>query len=244
MSLLEILAADPTAQIIVGSGENIKSFHVHKKLLCDSSTYFKAALNNGFAETMDQVITLDDEDPAIFSTFALWLYEGKLNKATMPPEKLRGSALDFLLRLYILANKRGILDLANDTITMLASYWMRVEVDWSRVKWVFPLVSRTNKLYELILDNAVMEMKDQKDISTRLDNADLPKEVLVDLVHKGNLFPKAFKGHASCFEAICHYHLHADQGTVKQEECIRRVQDGINSYEYYGALKQKVWAWN
>jgi hypothetical protein len=53
----------PFAEITVGAGSSAVVFNLPKKLLCESSTYFKAALNNGFAETATQKITLDDDDP-------------------------------------------------------------------------------------------------------------------------------------------------------------------------------------
>ncbi|TIA10752.1 hypothetical protein D6C83_08507 [Aureobasidium pullulans] len=73
MELFDALR-QPCAEIVVGTPDNSETFYLHKKLLCDSSSYFKAALNNGFAETTSQKITLDDEDPAVFRIFASWLY--------------------------------------------------------------------------------------------------------------------------------------------------------------------------
>jgi hypothetical protein len=59
--------------ITVGKGDSAVVLNLPKELLCNSSTYFKAALNNGFLETMTQNITLDD-DPDVFSTYAVWLF--------------------------------------------------------------------------------------------------------------------------------------------------------------------------
>ncbi|THW73878.1 hypothetical protein D6D17_10632, partial [Aureobasidium pullulans] len=119
--LPEILLCDalsqPCAEIIVGTPDNSETFYLHKKLLCDSSSYFKAALNNGFAETTSQKITLDDEDSAVFRTFASWLY----HPIIVLPSEGTDIQEEYLLKLYLFADKRGIVNLANDTITMLAS---------------------------------------------------------------------------------------------------------------------------
>ncbi|KAG9567822.1 hypothetical protein KCU71_g3417, partial [Aureobasidium melanogenum] len=143
----DAITAGPTALIIVGSGRTTESFHVHKKLLCDSSTYFKAALNNGFAETHDQKITLDDETPAIFRTYVLWLYEGQLNRETIPPDNRGKSVQRYLFELYVFADKRGVTNLANDTITMLASRLTDTEVDLDNIRWLHPLIPHGSKLY-------------------------------------------------------------------------------------------------
>lgn len=60
----------PFAEITVGAGGSATIFNLPKQLLCDSSTFFKAALNNGFAETATQKLTLDEDDPKVFRTYA------------------------------------------------------------------------------------------------------------------------------------------------------------------------------
>jgi hypothetical protein len=66
-----------TATIKVGRGPHAAVFPIPKALLCNSSTYFKAALNGNFIEGQTQTIELDDEDPAIFRTYVAWLYQDR-----------------------------------------------------------------------------------------------------------------------------------------------------------------------
>ncbi|CAD0113470.1 unnamed protein product, partial [Aureobasidium uvarum] len=231
----------PTAQIIVGSKPNIKTFTVHKELLCDSSTYFKAALNNGIVETKEQTITLDDEDPNIFTTFVLWLYESKLNTDViyMGHETFQGH----LFNLYVFADKRGIVNLANDTTTMLASCWLSEFVELSEVERVVPLISRSGKLYKLIMDNLLLEMRGGWGADD-LKNIDLPKEMLIDLLSRITLSPAGFDTFNMCFQSICHYHFHGGQNVLSEEECVRRVEAGNNVFDPEVDLRQKVWGWD
>jgi hypothetical protein len=237
----------PTAQIIVGSSAGIKTYSIHKKLLCDSSTYFKAALNNGFVETKEQTITLDDEDPAIFRTFALWLYEGKLNKKTLPLDVYIGVLENYLLKLYVFADKRGIGNLANDTITMLAAYWSENRVILSEVAWAVRLVSCSSKLYDLCLDMLVIGFREEGMSSLdrcRLDALELPKEFLLDLLSKCHeLSPHYCEWH-QCFQAVCHYHCHEGQGIMSEEDCIRNTENGCNIYDELKDLEQCPWIWD
>ncbi|KAI4740341.1 hypothetical protein E4T50_09207 [Aureobasidium sp. EXF-12298] len=241
MSLLDILASGPTAHIIVGSRTNTKSFHIHKKVLCDSSTYFKAALHNGFAETKTQTIKLDDEDPEIFSAFAIWLYEGKLNKTALPHVNVRGAIEKHLFKLYVFADKRGIRDLANDTITMLASYWTQDSVSLGEVEWVIPLVSHNSDLYHLIQDTLILELRLSSLDYNGLAALDLPRKFLTDLLCKSHELSEAFNDYEKCLQAVCHYHCHEGQGLRSKEECIRNTEDGYNTYGEHKDLVQMSW---
>ncbi|KAG9845085.1 hypothetical protein KCU98_g7019, partial [Aureobasidium melanogenum] len=70
----------PFAEITVGAASSAVVFNLPKELLCKSSTYFTAALNNGFSETTTQRIVLDDDDPDIFRTYAVWLFQEELKR--------------------------------------------------------------------------------------------------------------------------------------------------------------------
>ncbi|KAI4852050.1 hypothetical protein E4T44_01744 [Aureobasidium sp. EXF-8845] len=244
MSLLNAVASGPTAQIIVGSGADAKSFHVHKKLLCDSSTYFKAALNNGFMETKNQIIELEDEEHAVILSFILWLYDDKLNKKTLPAEYTNGALEKHLFKVYVFADKRGIKNLANDTITMLAAHWMTHNVTLSEVTGVIRLISRKSKLYDLLLDILTIGLRHDVMLtleSCRPDVLNLPKEFLLDLLLKGYKLSKDFEHWHQCFRAVCHYHCHEGQGIMSKEDCIRNIENGWNIYYELDDLSQGPW---
>jgi hypothetical protein len=98
-------------------------FNVPKALLCNSSPYFKAALNGSFMEGQTHIIDLDDEVPSIIRTYVAWLYQGQLNSRDI--EEALDDSGDFGLHIaevIVFADKRDIGELKNDAITMLLSY--------------------------------------------------------------------------------------------------------------------------
>jgi hypothetical protein len=111
------------ATIKVGRGPHAGLFTVPKALLCNSSAYFKAALNGTFIEGQTQTIDLDDEDPSVFRTYLAWLYQEQLNSRDIEEEL--DDPQDFglhIAELIVFADKRGIDELKNDAISMLLDY--------------------------------------------------------------------------------------------------------------------------
>ncbi|THY03989.1 hypothetical protein D6D01_10156 [Aureobasidium pullulans] len=208
------------AEIVVGTPDNSETFYLHKKLLCDSSSYFKAALNNGFAETTSQKITLDDEDPDIQE--------------------------EHLLKLYLFADKRGIVNLANDTITMLASFWANCRVVKSKTNWIFSEILASSGLYDLILDSMFLELRDNSPDISRLNAADLPKSVLIDLLEREMRYRRGLSDFNACILSACHYHVHGPDGVLTEAECIETIKKGHNIFEYEGGedYTQILWTWD
>ena len=68
-------------------GPDRKVFSLHKRLLCENSEYFKAALEGSFKEATTQSIELLDDKVEIFKVFQHWLYTGTLTPSLIVPEK-------------------------------------------------------------------------------------------------------------------------------------------------------------
>ena len=66
MSHSEALA-DQTVTVEVGPLRQV--FYVHKRLLCDNSEYFRAALMGSFVENVKQSVKLPEDDPKMFHEF-------------------------------------------------------------------------------------------------------------------------------------------------------------------------------
>lgn len=58
--------------VIVKIGPEGAIFKFHRGLLCRESTYFKAAMEGGFMEALDQSAVLEDEDPEVGIFGYLW----------------------------------------------------------------------------------------------------------------------------------------------------------------------------
>ena len=67
---------DTVVEIKVGPRQVL--FNVHKGLLCNASSFFKAALDGGIKEVSERQIALPEDDPRTFKRFQLWLYSGSL----------------------------------------------------------------------------------------------------------------------------------------------------------------------
>lgn len=224
----------------MGTPDNIETFYLHKKLLCDSSSYFKAALNNGFAETTSQKITLDDEDSAVFRIFASWLYHPII---VLPSEDQEE---EHLLKLYLFADKRGIVNLANDTITMLASFWANCRVVKPKTNWIFSEILASSKLYDLIPDSMFLELRGNYSDTNHLHQADLPKSVLVDLLDREMKYRRGLSDVRACILSACHYHVHGPDGVFTEPECVETIKKRHNIFEYEssGNYTQILWNWD
>ena len=150
----------------------------------------------------------------------------------------------YLFKLYVFADKRGIGNLANDTITMLAAYWSENLVALSEVAWVILLVSRNSKLYALILDTLVLELRQEDLDDRRLNATDLPKELLFDLLIRSNKLAERFSETCQCFESVCYYHCHEGEGIMSGEDCITKIEAGHNLYNELDNLEQFTWEYD
>jgi hypothetical protein len=208
-------------------------------LLCNSSTYFKAALNNGFSETLTQKITLDDEDPDVFRTYAVWLFQLEITDDSL-------SEVDNLIRhlfqVYIFADKRDIRSLANDVVTFLSSFWVSERIHLCASEYL-PLIPPQCTLYELVLDTLILDLRveswDAEDWKTFGSH---PQWIIVELFKRDQDFPDSFKNLSDCFKSICHYHEHEDAD--EKRVCVRRVESGRNLYaDHEGPWDHVEWRW-
>lgn len=65
-------------EVVVGSGDQAKTFHAHKNLLTQHSDFFEAALNRDWKESSDRKVSLPDDEADQFAQFHDFLYTGAL----------------------------------------------------------------------------------------------------------------------------------------------------------------------
>lgn len=98
-----------TVALLVGKKKT--AFHVHVDLLCESSSFFKAAFTSPWKENTERKMKLADDDAATFELFVQWLYTQQYEITT---EKKQGIARMLEpVRLYVLAEKYDIVKLKN-----------------------------------------------------------------------------------------------------------------------------------
>jgi hypothetical protein len=161
----------------------------------------------------------------------------------MPPVDDTEAVQRHMLELYVFADKRGVTNLANDAITMLASWWANTQVMLNNIGWLFPLISHSSKLYQLLMDNLILEIRHRSKMRSRLVEAHLPGTVLIDILLRGDLLTKDFFDYKACFQSACHYHIHNQQGGLSEEECVDRIEAGKNVWPPDIDLRQHAWRW-
>ncbi|TVY89015.1 hypothetical protein LAWI1_G007187 [Lachnellula willkommii] len=64
--------------VTIHVGPKRKSFTIHKKLLCERSSYFQKAFAGGFKEGAEGVMYMDEEDAGTFDNLINWIYRDQL----------------------------------------------------------------------------------------------------------------------------------------------------------------------
>ena len=92
------------------------SFGVHKRLICQVSSFFKAALTGKFKEANEGTVVLQDEKVKVFKVFNGWLY----TRAIVLEQLCKGdTGWEALTDLYVFAEKMGIPSLQNAAIDVI-----------------------------------------------------------------------------------------------------------------------------
>lgn len=110
---------DDIVHIVVGPEKKV--FKIHKEILCNASTYFRAALNGGFKEAKEQKVEMPEDKVSIFKYFQHWLYSGNILVRKEWPsdgkiEEEWYKAWDILVEVYSFGETRGIPLLQNAAI--------------------------------------------------------------------------------------------------------------------------------
>ena len=128
--------------VVVKVGEEKRTFHIHKNLLCKAAAYFRAALEGSFAEAQNQILELSEDHVDVFERFILWLYADRVLRTTETTDDV---SWDLLINLYVFGETRGIADLQNAVIDILIdkkSYLDAIPTNW------------TNHLYDNTPENS------------------------------------------------------------------------------------------
>ncbi len=184
--------------VVLKVGLEKEEIRVHKGLLCETSPYFRAALQGGFKEAQDQTIEWPEEDPKITKIFQLWLYSGILD---FDAETLDESAWSTLVDLYGFAEPYDLPALKNSVMDIVLSYVIQDfwEIPWLVFNKVYSVTSPKAPLRQLLIDLAVHRRTRSWEMDEPVDTEGLflrhfPKEYLVDVMlaefdHKGSKEP-------------------------------------------------------
>ncbi|KAK4692431.1 hypothetical protein P7C71_g4776, partial [Lecanoromycetidae sp. Uapishka_2] len=145
--LLESFGA-ATVSVLVGLEQQV--FTIHKNLLCEASSYFRAALSGNFREAKDQKITMEEEDVTTFKHFQYWLYTRNL---LMSQETKNDIDWNVLTGLFILGEVRGIPHLQNAAIDGIIA--KRATSDWTpldQIRRIYDNTPENSPIRRLFVD--------------------------------------------------------------------------------------------
>lgn len=109
------------ARIVVGPSESPRI--VPREFLTSVSPFFSAALGGTYAEGLSQTIHLPDDRADVWDYFQYWLYTRRLDHEAVDAVDPVKPAYFWLLHLYCLVDKLGVLPCKNaivDKVAMLA----------------------------------------------------------------------------------------------------------------------------
>ncbi|KAF2764053.1 hypothetical protein EJ03DRAFT_386221 [Teratosphaeria nubilosa] len=112
------------------AGEDEKPFLLHGSVICNHSSFFRAACNREFKENAERIIRLPEVEPDAFSMYAQWAYSGEIvvvNGAQTPDETNSEVHCDSLAELYLVGDVLGDTLLRNTVVD-------RIRKNCSRLK--------------------------------------------------------------------------------------------------------------
>lgn len=137
------------------------------------------------------------------------------------------------------------MNLANDVVTIMVTYWDEQGIDMSVTRDCLPLISSQCTLYRLTLDNLILESRSTPWSEERWKEfGNHPQNIMLELFRKERHFPDSFKDPEGCFQSICHYHEH-NGDVIEQADCTHRLERGCNTWMHYETkhLRQVKWKW-
>lgn len=97
-------------------------FYIHKNLLCNRSSYFRACFDGKFKEAEDNVFNLPDDDVEAFKLFVDWLYGAPVKKCG--PEELAS-----FLALLVFSEKICLEFLHNEIMNQIRAFYRTCDQD-------------------------------------------------------------------------------------------------------------------
>lgn len=142
--------------VLLVVGEKTTNFYVHAHKLSEVSTFFKAALESGFKEAGERVITLPEDRVHIIDCFVQWVYHQKIAMLEDVDLKVideRRTSTTLSCNLYIFAEKYDIPELKRYAIInlfkLIGKY--RPPAQFRVKKW-YEQTSATSGLRRLVVD--------------------------------------------------------------------------------------------
>ena len=153
---------------------------MHKELLCEASTFFKAAFDGGFLEAKDRTVEMSEDDVVTFKHFQVWLYS---NKIYSTDETENDIPWEVLTGLYIFAETRGASLLQNAVIDAYVDKQETLHsLPVSEIARVYDFTCENSPLRRFFVDCAAKWMHTDSTWFSDQRFAQYTKEFLYDVV--------------------------------------------------------------
>lgn len=192
------------------SSYGLKSFFIHRGLLCFYSGYFSAALNGKFYESKTGIIALETEQPEVFERFQHWIYTRRLCEHSQTDTK----ALDYkdIAQLWVFGDAHQIPILQNQVMDL---FKRKVVESWGlpigQVNWIYLHTTESAHLRKFCID-IIGKTASAYMVSSIVNDHEWAREPLIDLM---KVIWKPEKSSWSKDEVakldMCQYHVH-DRG--------------------------------
>ncbi|KAF2237135.1 hypothetical protein EV356DRAFT_564885 [Viridothelium virens] len=136
-------------KVVVGIGDHVKTFHVHKDLFCSISPYFEAACSPEWMNSGDDFIPLPADDPELFELCVQWMYTGNF-------QYYEEDCVETLIRLFILADKLQINALQDRVISELVHSGLHRNINLSHIPLLYENLPDGSRLRDLAVDSYVV----------------------------------------------------------------------------------------
>ncbi|KAL8822219.1 MAG: hypothetical protein Q9191_007044, partial [Dirinaria sp. TL-2023a] len=140
--------------VLIKVGPEKTEFGIHKGVLCNASPFFRAALEGGFKETVEQTLELPEAAVDAFKLFQFWLYSRRFEKPSAYADT--EETWTSFVQLYIFAEVHGMPELQNDVMDILcALFELGYPFDWSAITDVYKDCPSNSPLRRVIVDMCV-----------------------------------------------------------------------------------------
>jgi hypothetical protein len=154
-------------KVIVGK-EKI-AFYIFKSLICAESDFFKAACHEHWESGRSNTVTLEDDDPDIFSVFMTWLVTQDIKRSSnlMELDAIKdsseaGGQILQLAKCYVLGDvlrahnfQNSIMDNLNAICEKFYNEFDRVGAFHSEISYIYSKTSEGCSLRRLMVDSFV-----------------------------------------------------------------------------------------
>lgn len=134
-------------------GKNKTPFYVHINLLCDASSFFKAAFTSQFREGSEKKMDLPEEDEALFDLFVQWLYHRQYEIPPSPKDKAKnGGRYMQTMKLYVFADKYDISSLRSLIVEKMFAVDKKGVLTLDAVAYLYENTSPNASMRRLLAD--------------------------------------------------------------------------------------------